>query len=240
MATHIAVPARRRAARDGSSARTITLAGFDIDAKLLLNFANSFKLFDFEVQLKENGSARDSHAKPVTACLLPLNSTAVACLRNSSSFLPGRTLLYALGNWNDAAKFSDLPINILLETTSRLRLRDAISATHPLIGRGIGVHARIPIVTGATLRAEGMAVKAITRNVGPGGIAVSLSRHASLPEVVDLDFCLPGTAPLSLRAFPRWYSGLLVGLRFEMAPDSSPLRKWIHEYSRLGTCGGTN
>jgi len=236
LATQIAAPARRRAAGEGSSsARKITLAGFEVDAKLLLTFANSFQLFDFEVQLKEKEPAPDGHAKPVTACLLPLNPAAVAGLRNSSWFLPGRTLLYALGNWSDAAKFSDLGINALIETTSRLSLRDAISATHSLIGRGIGVHARVPIVTGASLRAEGIAVKGITRNLGPGGIAVSLSRHASLPDVVDLDFSLPGTGPLSLRASPRWYSGLLVGLCFEMSAATRPLRKWIHEYSRLGT-----
>ena len=236
MATQVAVPARRRAAGHGSSsARKITLAGFDIDAKLLLNFANLFKLFDFDVQIKESKPARDSHPRPVTACLLPLNSAAIAGLRNSNSFLPGRTLLYALGSWSDAVNFSDLGINVLLETTSRLSLRDAISATQPLIGRGIGAHARVPIVTGATLRAEGIAVKGITRNLGPGGIAVTLSRRTSLPEVVDLDFTLPGIGPLCLQASPRWYSGLLVGLCFEMSAGARPLRKWIHEYSRLGT-----
>jgi hypothetical protein len=236
LATQIAVAARRRAAGNGSSsARNITLAGFEVDAKLLLQFANSFKRFDFDVQLKQPDLAGDSRGKAVTACLVPLNPAAVASLRNSNCFLPGRTLLYGLGNWSDAAKFSDLGINALLETTSRLSLRDAISATHSLVGRGIGVHARVPIVTSASLRAEGIAVKGITRNLGPGGIAVSLSRHASLPDVVDLDFSLPGTGLLSLRASPRWYSGLLVGLCFEMSAASRPLRKWIHEYSRLGT-----
>jgi hypothetical protein len=209
------------------------VAGFEIDSKLLLKFAESFKLFNFDVQLIEVKSASNGQAGAVTACVLPLNQTAVACLRNSSWFLPRRTLLYGIGNWSDAAKFSDLGINALLEETTHLSFRTAISSTHTLIGRGIGAHARVPIVTSVMVKAEGITVRGITRNLGPGGMAVTLSRDASLPDV-DLDFSLPGAGPLSLRGSPRWYSGFLVGLCFQPSASTKTLRKWISGYSQLG------
>ena len=235
LGTQAGVLAGRTAVSQGnSSIHRVTLAGLEVDSKLLLKFADSFKMFNFDVRLVEGESSKDGHAGAVTACVMPLNQAAVICLRNSAWFLPRRTLLYGIGDWSDAAKFSDLGINALLEKTTHLSFRTAVSSTHTLIGRGIDEHARVPIVMSVTVKAEGITVKGITRNLGPGGMAVTLARDASLPDVVDLDFSLPGDGPLSLRGSPRWYSGLLVGLCFEPSASTKTLRKWVSEYSQLG------
>lgn len=234
LATQTAVLARRTAANNrNSSGHSVTLAGFEIDSKLLLKFADTLKLFNFDVRLVALKSPKRCHAEAITACVLPLNEIAVASLRRSGWFLPRRTLLYGIGNWNDAAQFYDLGVNALLETTTDLSFRTAISFTHSVIGRGIGAYARVPIVTNVTIEAKGVVAKGITRNVGPGGMAVTLSRNLNLPDEIEVDFSLPGTGQLSLRASPRWYSGLLVGFCFQ-TPGNRTLRKWISKYSRLG------
>jgi PilZ domain len=234
LATQTAVLARRTAISNGnSSGHSVTLAGLGIDSRLLLKFANSLKLFNFDVRLVAPKSPKRCRADAITACVLPLNETAVASLRRSGWFLPRRTLLYGIGNWNDAAHFYDLGVNALLEKTTDLSFRTAVSSTHSVIGRGIGAYARVPIVTNVTIQAKGIFAKGITRNVGPGGMAVTLSRNLNLPDEIEVDFSLPGTGQLSLRVSPRWYSGLLVGFCFQ-TPGNRILRKWITKYSRLG------
>lgn len=235
LGTHTAVPARRIAASNGnSSGHRVTLAGLEIDSKLLLKFAESFKAFNFDVWPVEMKSPNTRHAGAISACVLPLNQTAVSSLRRSGWFLPRRTLLYGIGDWSEAARFCDIGINALLETTTDLSFRTAVSTTQSVIARGIGAYARVPIVTAVTIKAEGIAARGITRNVGHGGMAVTLSRNVSLPDEIHLDFSLPGTRQFSLRASPRWYSGLLVGLRFQPSKSEKILRKWVGEYSGLG------
>ena len=238
LGTHAAALDRRISASNGnSSAHRVTLAGLEVNSKLLLKFAESFKAFNFVVRPVEVRSAKTRHAGGITACVLPLKQTAVALLRKSGWFLPRRTLLYGIGDWSDAARFSDLGINALLERTTDLSFRAAVSNTRSVIAHGIGEYARVPIVTTVTMKAEGIVVKGITRNVGPGGMAVTLSRNISLPSEILLDFTLPGARDFSLRASPRWYSGLLVGLRFQPSKSEKILRKWISEYSSLGKQG---
>ncbi len=233
--THTAVAAKRITASNGSSTgQRVTLAGLEVNSKLLLKFAESFKAFNLDCRPVAMKSANTRHAGTITACVLPLNQTAVTSLRKSGWFLPRRTLLYGIGDWNAAARFHDLGINALLEKTTELCFRTAVSTTRSVIAHGIGEYARVPIVTAVVIKAEGIAAKGITRNVGPGGMAVTLSRSASLPAEVNLEFSLPGARPFSLRASPRWYSGLLVGLRFQPSKSENVLRKWISEYARLG------
>ncbi|HXW90345.1 MAG TPA: PilZ domain-containing protein [Terriglobales bacterium] len=233
--THTAVVAKRITAGNGSaSGHRVTLAGLEVNSKLLLKFAESFKAFNFDCRPVAMKSANTRHAGAITACVLPLNQTAVTSLRKAGWFLPRRTLLYGIGDWSAAARFCDLGINALLERTTDLCFRSAVSTTRSVISHGIGEYARVPIVTTVIIQAEGLATKGITRNVGPGGMAVTLSRNASLPADVHLEFSLPGVRPFSLRASPRWYSGVLVGLRFQPSKSEKLLRKWISEYSRLG------
>jgi hypothetical protein len=233
--THTAVAAKRIAAGNGSSSgHRVTLAGLEVNSKLLLKFAESFKAFNFDVRPVVMKSASTRQAGTITACVLPLNPTAVACLRKSGWFLPRRTLLYGIGDWSDAVQFCDLGINALLERTTDLSFRAAVSNTRSVIAHGIGEYARVPIVIAVMIKAEGVGAKGITRNVGPGGMALTLSRSTSLPAEVQLEFSLPGARQFSLRASPRWYSGLLVGLRFQPSKSEKMLRKWISEYSSLG------
>jgi PilZ domain len=232
LGTHTAALARRTAL--GKEKRHhLTLAGLEIDSELLLKFAESFKAFNLDVRPLETPST--SHGGVVTACVLPLSATAVSSLRRSVWFLPRRTLLYGIGDWNEAARFCDIGINALLETTTDLSFQTAVSATRSVIARGVGAYARVPIVTVVRIKAEGMVARGITRNVGQGGMAVELSRSVSLPDEINLDFSLPGVRYFSLNASPRWYSGPLVGLRFQPSKSEKILKKWIGEYSRLGS-----
>ena len=238
LGTQTAAVARRIAASNGSSsAHRVTLAGLEVNSKLLLKFAESFKAFNLVVRPVEMKTSNHRQAGSITACVLPLNQAAVASLRKSGWFLPRRTLLYGIGDWSDVDRFSDLGINALLERTTDLSFRAAVSTTRSVIAHGIGEYARVPIVTAVTIKAEGVAVKGISRNVGPGGMAVTLSRNLSLPAEIHIDFTLPGARPFSLRASPRWYSGLLVGLRFQPSKSEKLLRKWISEYASLGKQG---
>ncbi|HXO35888.1 MAG TPA: PilZ domain-containing protein [Candidatus Acidoferrales bacterium] len=234
LGTHTAVLARRTASGK-EKGHHLTLAGLEIDSKLLLKFAESFKAFNLDVRPVEMQSPDTGHERVITACVLRLNQTAVSCLRRSVWFLPRRTLLYGIGDWNEAARFCDIGINALLETTTDLSFQTAVSATRSVIVRGIGAYARVPIVTAVRIKAEGMAAKGITRNVGQGGMAVELARSVSLPDEISLDFSLPGARHFSLSASPRWYSGRLVGLRFEPRQSEKMLKKWIGEFSRLGS-----
>ena len=212
----------------------LRLAGLEIDSKLLLKFAEAFKAFNLDVRPVEMQSPDTGQERAITACVLRLNQTAVSSLRRSAWFSPRRTLLYGIGDWNEAARFCDIGINALLETTTDLSFRAAVFATRSVIARGIGVYARVPMVTDVRIKAEGMAAKGITINVGQGGMAVKLSRSVSLPEEISLDFSLPGVRHVSLNACPRWYSGPLVGLRFQPSKSEKILKKWIGAYSRLG------
>jgi PilZ domain len=223
----------RRIAPDKEEGRHLTLAGLEIDSSLLLEFVESFKAFNLDVRPLETPFT--SHEGVITACVLPLNQTAVSSLRRSVWFWPRRTLLYGIGDWNEAARFCDIGINALLETTTALSFRTAVFATRSVIARGIGAYARVPIVTAVRIKAEGMAANGISRNVGQGGMAVELSRSISLPDEISLDFSLPGARHFSLSASPRWYSGRLVGLRFQPSKSEKILKKWIGEYSRLGS-----
>jgi hypothetical protein len=236
LGTDTAALARRIGASNGHTHR-VTLAGLEVNSKLLLKFAESFKAFNFVVRPVELKSRNPRHAGAITACVLPLNQTAVSSLQKSGWFLPRRTLLYGIGDWSDADRFSDLGINALLERTTDLSFRAAVSNTRSVIAHGIGEYARVPIVTTVAIKAEGIATKGITRNVGPGGMALTLSRNVSLPAEIHLEFSLPGDRHFSLRASPRWYSGLLVGLRFQPSKSEKTLRKWISEYSSLGKQG---
>jgi hypothetical protein len=166
--------------------------------------------------------------------VLPLKRSAVTTLHRCGWFSPRRTLLYGIGNWGCAAQFSELGINALLEKATDLSFHAAVSATHAVIGRGIGQHARVPIVAHVRIESDGIVTRGISRNLGPGGMAVTLSKNISLPKAVKLEFSLPGVGQLSLIASPRWYSGLLVGLCYEPSPNEKVLRKWIKQYSQLG------
>jgi hypothetical protein len=215
----------------------IPLAGLALGPRLLTKFADSFKAFNFEVRLVNVASANGHSQSSVVACLLPLNEKAVASLRKSKWFMPGRTLVYGIGSWRAAAQFCDVGINALIERPSDLNFRTAISMTQSVIGRGIGTHTRVPIVTRVTIQTGALEVTGLTRNIGPGGMALTLARSVSLPEVVQARFSLPGGHELSLSASPRWYSGLVVGLCHQSSDSRKLLEKWIDQYSRLGTLG---
>jgi PilZ domain len=208
------------------------VGGLAIDSKLLVKLVESLKPVNFDVRMVNLEVPYNRHEGTVGLCVLPLNQTTVILLRNSGWFAPRRTLIYGIGDWSDAAQFNDLGINALLEKPTDLGFRTAVSTTQSVIGCGISPHARVPIVIRVNINAEGFAMEGITRNVGPGGMAVTLARSVSLPNVVNVSFALPGGPQLCLPASPRWYSGLLVGLRYHRS--SKVLRKWISRYSHLG------
>jgi PilZ domain len=237
LATNTAVLTKRVEAHDGAPPwQCISLAGPALRPRVLAQFADSLKAFNFEVRLVDVASASRSQ-NSVHACLLPLTRTAVASVRKSKWFAPRRTLVYGIGDWRAAAQFRDLGINALIEKPSDLNFRTALSMTQSVIGRGIGRQARVPIVTRVRIQTGGLQIIGLTRNIGPGGMALTLARSVSLPDVVEVTFALPGGHELSLSASPRWYSGVLVGLCHHPSGNSKLLKKWIDQYSRLGTMG---
>jgi len=225
------------AGRDTALTQNLTLAGIHVNRNLLLRFAESLNRCDVTILTVPSQAGKSKEDRKINACVLPLNETAVGWLKKSSWFLPRRTMIYGIGGLKELTRFVDLGINVLLETTSYLSIQAAVTATQPLLSRGIGTCARVPIAMPVRIEAEGRVLAGITKNVGSGGMAVELFRNVAVPQHIKLSFVLPGADLLSLSASPRWYSGRLVGLRFQPSVHGKTLSQWVHEYSLLG-CGG--
>ena len=226
------------AGRDTPLTQKLTLAGIHVNRNLLLRFAESFNWCDVTIlTVPSQAAGKSKENRKINACVLPLNETAVGWLKKSSWFLPRRTMIYGIGGLRELTRFVDLGINVLLETSSYLSIQAAVTATQPLLSRGIGTCARVPIAMPVRIEAEGRVLAGITKNFGSGGMAVKLFRNVAVPQHIKLSFVLPGAGLLSLSASPRWYSGRLVGLRFQPSVHEKTLSQWVHEYSLLG-CGG--
>jgi hypothetical protein len=217
-----------------AGARRLTLVSREPDSGLFVKFSECFRDFNVDVQPMKARSTQKKDADKIAGCVLPLNEGGVEWLRTSDWFAPRRTLVYGIGNVTEATRFQDIGINALLESMTDFSVRLAVSATQSVVSRGIGEYARVPIVTAVTIETEEITLQAITRNVGKGGMAASLSRNVSLPEEVTLSFALPNAGRFQLRASPLWYSGRVVGLRFQPSRKDAMLQKWIGNYSSLG------
>jgi hypothetical protein len=217
-----------------ASARRFTLVSLEPDSRLFVKFSECFREFNVDVHPMEARSTKKKDAQKIAGCVLPLNDSGVEWLRNSDWFTPRRTLVYGIGDVTEATRFQNLGINALLESTTDFSVRLAVLATQSVVSRGIGEYARVPIVTAVAIETEEIKLEAITRNVGKGGMAASLLRNTSLPEEVKVSFVLPDAGRFQLRASPRWYSGRVVGLKFQPSKKDDMLQKWIGEYASLG------
>ena len=215
-----------------------TLAGFKVDAKLLVDFAGSFERFNTTILTVHLRSGQSADYGEINACVLPLGETAVAGLKKSRWFVPRRTVVYGIGGPKEAIRFASLGINALLATSSDTSIRMAVEATQSLLSRGVGECGRVPVATLVRIDTQGRRLTGITKNVGYGGMAVRLLRNAALPEQIVVNFVLPYSGSFSLKASPRWYSGSLVGLRFQPSAQEEALRLWVHDYSFLGCSDG--
>lgn len=214
--------------------RQFTLAGFKVDPKLLVGFAESFERFNANILTVHLGPGQSNRAREINACVLPLAGTAVAGLQNSPWFVPRRTVVYGIGGTKEATRFVELGINALLETGSDSSISAAVEATQSLLSRGVGACGRVPIATLVTIDAGGRTLTGITKNVGYGGMAVRLLRNADLPKDIEVHFILPYGGSFSLVASPRWYSGRLVGLRFQPSLQEEVLKRWVKDHALLG------
>lgn len=214
--------------------RQFTLAGFKVEPKLLVGFADSFERLNASILTVHLRSGQSDGYRKINACVLPLAGVAVAGLKNSPWFVPRRTVVYGIGGAKEATRFVELGINALLESGSDSSIRAAVEATQSLLSRGVGECGRVPIATLVRIDAEGRTLTGITKNVGYGGMAVRLLRNADLPREIRLHFILPYAGSFSLAASPRWYSGRLVGLRFQPSVQEDALKQWVKDYSLLG------
>ena len=211
-----------------------TLAGFRVDSKLLAGFSDCFKRLNVSIVILHLRSGQNTDDRKINACVLPLSEAAVAWLNKSPWFFPRRTVVYGIGTAREAKRFVDLGINALLESSSDHSVQAAVEATQSLLSRGIGKCGRVPLATVVKIHGRGRWLTGITKNVGYGGVAVRLFRNVALPQEITVDFVLPYAGLFSLAASPRWYSGRLVGLRFQPSAQQKVLMRWVHEYSLLG------
>ena len=98
--------------------RQFTLAGFKVDPKLLVGFADSFERLNASILTVHLRSGQSDGHREINACVLPLAGTAVAGLKNSPWFVPRRTVIYGIGGAKEATRFVELGINALLGTAS--------------------------------------------------------------------------------------------------------------------------
>jgi hypothetical protein len=211
-----------------------TLAGIEVSATLLEKFVESFDRFNLDAQTLRLPSRDISNCGKIRGCVLLLTKTAVGTLKEAAWFAPRRTLIYGVGNSNEAWRFGHLGMNVLVQSKSDAGVRAAVDATQALICRGIGECARVPIALPVRVDALRKAMPGITRNIGSGGMAIELFRKTALPLRVALGFALPGSGSLILAASPRWYSGNLVGLQFEPTIWNTTVEQWVQQYARLG------
>jgi hypothetical protein len=211
-----------------------TLAGFKVDPKLLVDFADSFERLNASILTVHFRSGESIDHREINGCVLPLSESAVAWLKKSPWFRPRRTVVYGIGGPRQAKWFVTLGINALLENSSDTSIRLAVEATQSLLSRGIGECGRVPIATCVKIDAQGKTLTGITKNVGYGGMAVYLFRNVALPQEITVKFILPYATTFSLAASPRWYSGRLVGLRFQASVREEALKRWVHDYALLG------
>jgi hypothetical protein len=211
-----------------------TLAGFKVGHKLLVGFADSFERLNANILTVHFRSGESIDHREINGCVLPLGEAAVAWLKKSPWFRPRRTVVYGIGGAKEAKWFVALGINALLENSSDASIRLAVEATQSLLSRGVGEYGRVPIATLVTIDAQGKTLTGITKNVGYGGMAVRLLRNVALPQEITVKFILPYATMFSLAASPRWYSGRLVGLRFQASVQEEALRRWVRDYSLLG------
>src|SRR2546427_206394 len=94
--------------------RQFTLAGFKVDPKLLVDFADSFERLNVSILTVHLRSGQSDGHREINACVLPLAGTAVARLKNSPWFVPCRTVVYGIGGAKEATRFVELGINALL------------------------------------------------------------------------------------------------------------------------------
>ena len=221
-----------------SKSAQFTLAGFKVDRKVLVGFADSFERLNTPILTVHLRSGESSNHREINGCVLPLRETAVAWLKKSPWFLPRRTIVYGIGSAREASRFTALGINALLTNSSDASIRMAVEATHSLLSRDTGESGRVPIATVVRIDAQGRPLTGITKNVGYGGMAVRLPRNVALPQEITVNFILPYSSSFSLAASPRWYSGSLVGLRFQSSVQEEALRRWVHDYSLLGHSDG--
>jgi hypothetical protein len=215
-----------------------TLAGFKVATKLLADFADSFERLNANIVTVHLRPGQRADHGEINACVLPLSETAVAGLKKSPWFLPRRTVVYGIGGAKEATRFVALGINALLASSSDASIRMAVEATQSLLSQGVGKCGRVPVATHVRINAQGRTLTGITKNVGYGGMALRLLRNAALPQEILVNFVLPYSGSFSLKASPRWYSGNLVGLRFQPSADQDELRQWVHDYSSLGCTDG--
>ena len=215
-----------------------TLAGLKVDRKLLVGFAATFERLSASILTVHLQSGRSGDYREINGCVLPLSEPAVAWLKKSPWFRPRRTVVYGIGGAREAKRFVALGINALLATSSATSIRAAVEATQSLLSRGIGQCGRVPIATLVRIDAQGRTLTGITKNVGYGGMAVHLFRNVALPPEITVNFVLPYASSFSLAASPRWYSGRLVGLRFQPSVQEEALRRWVQDYSLLGCSDG--
>jgi hypothetical protein len=120
--------------------RQFTLAGFKVDPKLLVDFADSFERLNVSILTVHLRSGQSDGHREINACVLPLAGTAVARLKNSPWFVPCRTVVYGIGGAKEATRFVELGINALLETGSDSSVRAAVEATQSLLYRGVDAY----------------------------------------------------------------------------------------------------
>jgi hypothetical protein len=201
---------------------------------VLVAFADSFERLNASILTVHLRDGQRNRHREINACVLPLAENAVAGVKKSAWFVPRRTVVYGIGGAKAVTRFVELGINALLETGSDASIRAAVEATQSLLSRGVGACGRVPIVTLVRIDSEGRTLTGITKNVGYGGVAVRLLRNADLPQEIGVHFVLPYAGSFSLTASPRWYSGRLVGLRFQPSAQEEALKRWVNDYSLLG------
>jgi hypothetical protein len=224
-------------AQPAATRPTLTAVALDLSPGLLATLSDAFARGNVDLVAISPKAAHERSQPPAQGCFLPLNARSVRRVAAACSrFVPRQTMLYALGEFEDAVRFARLGINALVTPDDGLSLRAAVDTTRNLLSRTFEECSRIPMVVPVRIETHNGALEALSRNIGCGGMAVRLLRASSLPGQVSVAFELPDGPELVLVAHPRWYSGSLVGFQFRASAATATIQRWVLRYAGLA-CG---
>lgn len=207
------------------------LAGIDLERGSLSAFENCFRRFKLKVKVCYITADQKLDKTRFDGCVLRIDDRAPEILaRVRSSALNRSSLAYGIGNTEAASKVAHLGLNAMVPSLEESEVLKAAEVTYLLLVRKLRRFVRVPIVTQVQIETPAQSITGLTRDIGAGGMALQIPPGVRVPGKVTVSFVLPGLAPITVPAFPCWYSGDAVGLQFAGSEDLKDVKDWVDRY----------
>lgn len=183
----------------------------------------------------ENYSQRLSQQQ-FEAVALKLDDSAEGFLNAlRASPLNRHAIVYGIADsLQNAQPFFKFGLNsLLVAPLDRQAVSDAVTATHRLLNRELRTFARVHLVTGVEVVAEGQRDQGTTWELSGGGMSLRSDLQVSVGQKLDLTFALPGTRAVTLAGVVSWIQPGMIGVRFDRSDSRDIVRNWLYEYLEM-------